>query len=111
MGLYPECLVAMSDSKSNLFPQLFWFATAAKVVALFLGTFIVYLAYRGYRRNRSRPLLYVALGFAMRTAGTIVEGHLCVMLGSALLSAIAAGTTVTVLGFIMILYSIYAVRD
>lgn len=111
MGLYPESLVELSETMSDMFSQLFWFATAAKVVALFLGAFIVYLAYRGYRRNRSRPLLYVAVGFAMITAGTIVEGVLYVMLGSVLLAAIAAGTAVTVLGFIMILYSIYAVRD
>lgn len=111
MGLYPESLVELSETMSDMFSQLFWFATAAKVVALFLGAFIVYLAYRGYRRNRSRPLLYVAVGFALITAGTIAEGVLYVMLGSALLAAIAAGTTVTVLGFITILYSIYAVRD
>lgn len=101
----------LSETMSDMFSQLFWFATAAKVVALFLGAFIIYLAYRGYRRNRSRPLLYVAVGFALITAGTIVEGVLYVMLGSVLLAAIAAGTAVTVLGFIMILYSIYAVRD
>lgn len=96
---------------TEFFSDLFWFATIAKVVALVLGAFIVYLAYRGYRRNRSRPLLYVALGFALITTGTIAEGLLYVILGSALLAAIAAGTAVTVLGFIAILYSIYAVKD
>jgi hypothetical protein len=78
---------------------------------LILGAFIVYLAYRGYKRNRSRPLLYVAIGFALITAGTIAEGLLYVILGSALLAAIAAGSAVTVLGFVAILYSIYAVKD
>jgi len=103
--------VGLSETMNEMLSQLFWFATAAKVVALLLGTFIVYLAYKGYRRNRSRPLLCVAVGFALITAGTIVEGVLFVMFGSALLAAIAAGTAVTVLGFIMVLYSIYAVRD
>ena len=111
MDIDSECLGELSDSMSELFSQLFWFATAAKVAALFLGAFIVYLAYRGYRRNRSRPLLYVAIGFALITAGTIAEGLLYVLLGSALLAAIATGTVVTVLGFIAILYSIYSVRD
>ena len=96
---------------SDMLSQLFWFTTATKIVALFLGAFIVYLAFRGYRRNRSKPLLYVATGFALITAGTIAEGLLYVMLGSTLLAAIATGTAVTVLGFIAILYSIYAVRD
>jgi uncharacterized membrane protein (DUF441 family) len=90
--------------------QLFWFATITKVIALCLGTFIVYLAYKGYRRNASKPLLYAALGFGLITAGTIVEGILYVILGSALLEAIAAGTAITVLGFAAFIYSIYSVK-
>ena len=95
----------------EVFSQFFWFATATKIAALVLGAFIVYLAYRGFRRNRSRPLLYVAFGFALITGGTIAEGILYVILGSQLLMAITAGTTITVLGFAAIIYSIYAVKD
>lgn len=29
-----------------------------------LGIAIVYVAFRGYRRNRSRPMLFLAVGFA-----------------------------------------------
>lgn len=90
--------------------QLFWFATATKVIALVLGAFIVYLAYRGYRRSASKPLLYVALGFGLITIGTIAEGLLYVMLSSDLLAAIAAGTAVTVIGFVAIIYSIYSAK-
>jgi len=93
------------------FSQLFWLVTGAKIVALLLGAFIVYLAYRGFRRNRSRPLFYVAVGFALITAGTIAEGLLYVIIGSELLTALAVGTTITVLGFVAIIYSIYAVKD
>lgn len=96
---------------SQVFTELFWFATATKIIALILGAFIVYLAYRGYRRNRSQPLLYVALGFALITAGTIAEGILYVILGSDLLAAIAAGTAITILGFMAIIFSIYSARD
>ncbi len=94
-----------------MFTPLFWFTTATKVLALVLGAFIVYLAYRGFRRNRSRPLFYVAVGFALITAGTLAEGVLYVILGSELLTALAVGTAVTVLGFLVIIYSIYAVKD
>ena len=87
-----------------------WLATIPKVFALVLGAFIVYLAYRGYKRNRSNPLRYVALGFSLITAGTVVEGLFYVILGEALLAAIAVGTTVTVVGFAVIIYSIYAVK-
>jgi H+/Cl- antiporter ClcA len=30
-----------------------------------IGLFIAYQAYRGYRRNDSRPMLYLAVGFAL----------------------------------------------
>jgi hypothetical protein len=93
------------------FSELFWVTTFAKMIALVLGAFIVYLAYRGFRRNRSRPLFYVAVGFALITAGTIAEGLLYVIVGSELLTATTVGTAITVLGFVAIIYSIYAVKD
>jgi uncharacterized membrane protein (DUF441 family) len=96
---------------SELFSALFWFTTAAKIIALVLGAFIVYLAYRGFRRNRSRPLLYVAVGFALITGGTLTEGILYVIIQAELLAAIAVGTAITVLGFVAIIYSIYSVKD
>ncbi len=90
--------------------QLFWLATVAKMIALVLGAFIVYLAYKGYRRNSSRPLLFVALGFALITVGTISEGLLYVIAGSELLAAIAIGTAITVMGFFAIIYSVYSTK-
>jgi hypothetical protein len=90
--------------------DIFWFATATKVVALALGAFIVYLAYIGYRRNASKPLLYAALGFALITAGTIIEGVLYVVLGTELLAATATGTVVTIFGFVTVIYSIYSTK-
>lgn len=38
---------------------------AYELLGAVLGVFISYLAYRGYRRNRSRPMLFVSLGFAL----------------------------------------------
>jgi hypothetical protein len=90
--------------------QIFLLTSFAKVVALILGAFIVFLAYKGYKRNSSKPLLYVAIGFALITAGTIAEGILYVILGSELLSAMATGTAIMVLGFVVIIYSIYSVK-
>lgn len=91
-------------------PIYFWFATVVKVIALILGTFIVYLAYTGYRRNKSKPLLYVTLGFVLITIGTTIEGVLYVVVGSDLLIATSTGTVVTVIGFLSIIYSIYSVK-
>ena len=81
-----------------------------KVIALLLGTFIVYLAYKGYRRNASKPLLYVALGFGLITAGTLLEGLMFVILRSDILAALATGTMVIIVGFAAIIYSIYAAK-
>jgi len=38
---------------------------AYEMVGAALGLFIAYLAYRGYRRNDSRPMLYLAIGFGV----------------------------------------------
>jgi len=104
-----------SDSLKERLPLvdytgLFWVTTVTKLIALILGSFIVYLAYKGYRRNAAKPLLYTSLGFGLITAGTILEGILYVILGEDLLPAITAGTAVTVLGFIAIIFSIYSVK-
>jgi hypothetical protein len=90
--------------------SLFWITTVTKVVALALGTFIVYLAYLGYKRNASKPLLYAGLGFALITAGTITEGVLYVVFGMDLLAATATGTVATILGFVAIIRSIYSTK-
>jgi hypothetical protein len=87
-----------------------WLTTIPKVIALVLGLFIVYLAYIGHRRNRSKPLLWVAVGFALITAGTVSEGILYTFGFYPLLAATGAGTTITVLGFLAIIYSIYSVK-
>ncbi len=92
------------------FTELDWIATIINMVALILGTFIVYLAYKGYKRNSSKPLLYVSLGFAFITAGTVAEGILYVIFTSNLLVAIIAGTAITVIGLVAIIYSIYSVK-
>jgi len=94
----------------RLFAEMDWIVTVIKLVALVLGTFIVYLAYKGYRRNTSKPLLYVALGFALITAATIVEGILYVVVGSDLLVALFISTIITVIGFVAIIYSVYSVK-
>jgi len=94
----------------RLFVEMDWVVTVIKLVALVMGVFIVYLAYKGYRRNNSKPLLYVALGFALITAGTMVEGILYVIIGQELLVALFVSTVITVIGFLAIIYSIYAAK-
>ena len=47
-----------------------------KLLTVVLGTLIAYQAYRGYRRNDSRRMLYVAAGFVLITIGEVLEGIL-----------------------------------
>lgn len=94
----------------RVFAEMDWIVTVIKLVALALGTFIVYLAYKGYKRNSSKPLLYVSLGFALITAATIVEGILYVIVGEELLMALFISTVITVIGFVAIIYSVYSVK-
>ncbi|WP_226480796.1 DUF7521 family protein [Natrinema amylolyticum] len=48
-----------------------WVATfvqATDVLSALIGLFIAYQAYRGYRRNDSRPMLVIAVGFLFALA-------------------------------------------
>ena len=94
----------------RVFSEMEWLLTLLKLAALVLGTFIVYLAYKGYRRNTSKPLLYVALGFAFVTAATMIEGVIYVIIGSDLLVSLVASTLITMIGFVAIIYSVYSTK-
>jgi len=80
----------------------------AKVVALLLGLVIAGQAYRGYRRHGSWPMLYLAVGFAVISVGTAVEGILFELLGVPIQTASAIQTGIVTLGMLVILYSLYA---
>ncbi|MFC4358001.1 hypothetical protein ACFO0N_08585 [Halobium salinum] len=38
---------------------------ASEVLSVLLGLTIAYIAYRGYRQNGARPMLFVSLGFVL----------------------------------------------
>lgn len=41
------------------------FQVSTEVLSAIIGLFIAYQAYRGYRRNESRPMLFVSVGFVL----------------------------------------------
>lgn len=41
------------------------FQQSTDVLSALIGLFIAYQAYRGYRRNGSRPMLFIAIGFVL----------------------------------------------
>lgn len=87
---------------------------AATLVATALGLLIVFQAYRGYRRNESRPMLLLAIGFTLLTIGPFVLS----LVGSAMARSLPpgsllviywlplAGRGLEVAGLLVILYSL-----
>lgn len=73
-----------------------------------LGAFIAYLAYQGYRRNQSRPMLFVSLGFALALGVplvlTLVYLALPVTGGRIIVGVV--NQTFTVVGLLCIIYGL-----
>ena len=57
-------LLQFSDAIGNIEELVFLFPAVIAVA----GVFVAYQAYRGYQRNESRPMLYLALGIVFLTA-------------------------------------------
>ena len=82
----------------------------AKLVTMVLGFLIAYQAYRGYRRNNSRPLLYVAIGFVFISFGAVIEGILFDVVGFTLSDSGTVATIIVAVGMLSVLYALYG-RD
>lgn len=41
------------------------FQQVTQILSVIIGVFIAYQAYRGYQRNNSRPMLFIAVGFVL----------------------------------------------
>lgn len=61
--------------------ELFVFVTGFLTIAI--GIAIAYVAFRGYRRNESRPMLFIAIGFVLAIAlpGTLQVVLYVIVLG------------------------------
>ena len=59
-----DTLLQLADAIGNTEGLVFLFPTVIAVA----GVFVAYQAYRGYQRNESRPMLYLALGIVFLTA-------------------------------------------
>jgi hypothetical protein len=79
----------------------------AKFVTMVLGFLIAYQAYRGYRRNNSRPMLYVAIGFVFVSFGAVIEGILFDVVGLTLSDAATIATAIVAIGMLTILYALH----
>ncbi len=82
--------------------------TALKTVTLLLGGTITLFAYRAYSRTGLPALRALTIGFAVVTLGTLLAGAVDVLVPSlARQDALVVESALTVVGFAVILYSLY----
>lgn len=81
---------------------------ALKTVTLLLGGLITYYALRASRRTGARPLRVLAVGFGIVTLGSLVAGVADQAVGVDTSLALTVESVLTALGFLTILYSLYA---
>nr|WP_267164506.1 hypothetical protein [Halovenus salina] len=78
----------------------------AKFVTLALSLAVAYLAFHGYRRNQSEPMLYVSVGFVFIGAGAICEGLIHLTLGTSIVSAGLIQAAIVSSGMLFVLVSL-----
>lgn len=81
-----------------------------QIAIVITGLVIVYYSYRGYRRTRSRSLLYLALGFVFVAIGSAVSGLLFELLNYSLIQVEIVQSVTRLVGFLLIVYSIIGPR-
>lgn len=81
---------------------------AYELIGAVLGVVISYLAYRGYRRNQSRPMLFVSLGFALVLGVPLVLtlGYLALPVPADQVTAQLLIQTFEVAGLLCIIYGL-----
>lgn len=84
---------------------------AFKTIILVLGGLITLLAYRSYRRTRSRSLGALALGFGIVTLGAVTGGVVDQLLDASFQIGLLAESALISLGFAVIVYSLYATEQ
>lgn len=80
---------------------------ALKLIIVLLGTVLVYLGIKGYRRNRRKDMIFLSLGFALITAGSVAAGILFEFLGFELVDVNIVESVMVIVGFGSLIYSIY----
>ncbi len=78
-----------------------------KILLVLMGAVVVWLSGRAWRRNKSGAMFFLAIGFGLITAGSVAAGVLFEFLGYDIYAVSVTEGVVQVLGFGMIIYSIY----
>lgn len=96
-------LLQLSDAFTSAGGLIFAFAAVTAVA----GLFVAYQAFRGYRRNGSRPMLYLAVGIVLLTAVPVgVNSALTALTAATDAEIVLAVTAAHLAGVLSILYSL-----
>lgn len=83
------------------------FQQVMQILSVVVGVFIAYQAYRGYQRNESRPMLFIALGFVLVLAVPFCLFVLYGVLSALPVTAVIVGSQLSqVSGLLAILYAL-----
>ena len=74
-----------------------------------LGLLLAYLSIKAYRKSKSKNMLFLSIGFGIITVGSILAGLSFEFLGFSLLQVNIVESLMILIGFIMIMYSIYGI--
>ncbi len=77
-----------------------------KLLVVVFGSAVVFAAYGAYRRTESIRMLFVSIGFALVTLGSLVEGILFELLGYNLMEAHIVESTLVLVGLLTLIYSL-----
>lgn len=80
---------------------------AGNLLVIALGFLIAYQAFRGYRRNDSTPMLFLAAGFVLVSVGGVLDCSLFGVLNVVVPYAGYVKTALVGVGMVAISYSLY----
>mgnify|MGYP003310949857 FL=1 len=80
---------------------------ALKTLIGILGLLLAYLSIKAYRTSHTKTMLFLAIGFGIITVGSVLAGLSFEFLGFSLLQVNIVESLMILVGFIMIMYSIY----
>ncbi|WP_251343173.1 DUF7521 family protein [Haloplanus halophilus] len=81
---------------------------AVKTGTLLLGSLITYLSLKAYRRTGASSLRALAIGFGLVTVGALLAGVGHQFTALSLASSVVIESGLTLVGFAVIVYSLYA---
>ena len=74
---------------------------------MLVGLVLAYLSLKSYNKTKSRNMFFLAIGFSIITAGSVIAGLSFEFLGFSLRQVNIVESSMILIGFIMLLYSIY----